>query len=133
MNKTACKHCQPLAGRIDFSPLVAALRQSIDWAFDAGAQFARDYPDEIAVIDRVRAFVHGALTGTAVRRPCFDDIAFAGALIIGALEQHAGDEAAFWPVLGCIDLQSLPTEMRPYVLQLLCAYARMSEHERAAA
>lgn len=133
MTKTACKHCQPHMGTLDFAPLVEALRQAIDWAFDAGAQFARDYPDEIAVLERVRTFVRGALSGAPVRRPCFDDLAFAGTLIIGALEQHVGDEGAFWQVLGCIDLQSVPAEMRPYVLQLLCAYARMSEHERAAA
>ena len=133
MTKNGCKHCQPHVGTLDFAPLVSSVCQAIDWAFDAGARFANEYPDEIAVIERVRVFVHGAVTGTGAQRPCFDDLVFAGALIIGALEQHAGDQGAFARVLDTIEPRSPPPDLRPYVLQIYCAYVRMLDHHKSAA
>ncbi|HEU0029893.1 MAG TPA: hypothetical protein VFQ53_04615 [Kofleriaceae bacterium] len=74
---------------IDWKPLFQAFRDAFDWALDVAASLARDFPEEVEAIERVRTFVRARLAG----RPAsvaVDDVLFAFGLLIGAIDRDIG-------------------------------------------
>src|SRR5688500_7782593 len=69
---TECKHSQSCSGRLDWKPLIAAFHDALEWALDIAADFAREYPDEVAVVERMRAFMRLRVAGWPVEEPSFD-------------------------------------------------------------
>lgn len=69
-----------------WTPLLQAFSSALDWALDRAADLARDYPAEVATLERVRTFMHRRIAGdpAAVRT---DDLLFAFGLIGGMLER----------------------------------------------
>lgn len=69
-----------------WTPLLQAFSEALDWALDRAADLARDYPAEVATLERVRTFLHRRVAGDpAAVRP--DDLLFAFGLIGGMLER----------------------------------------------
>jgi len=69
-----------------WTPLFQAFSEALDWALDRAADLARDYPAEVATLERVRTFMHRRIAGDpAAVRP--DDLLFTFGLIGGMLER----------------------------------------------
>lgn len=87
------KHRSPYASEevsaLDWTPLFSAFQDAFEWAFDIAGNLAREYPEEIAAVERVRAFMRKRIAG----RPAHvraDDVLFAFGLVIGAIERDLG-------------------------------------------
>jgi len=74
---------------LDWTSLFAAFRDAFEWALDVAAALARDYCDEVAAVERVRAFMRGRIAGemTHVR---VEDILFTFGLLVAAIERDLG-------------------------------------------
>ena len=73
----------------DWSPLFAAVKDVIDWALDIAVVLARDLPEEIESIQKVRACFHAWLDG----KPCemeTTDLLITLATILAAIEIDLG-------------------------------------------
>lgn len=84
-------------GPLDWTPLFQAFKEAFEWALDVGAQLARDYPEEVEAVERVRTFMRHRIAG----RPSHvrvDDVLFTFGLIIGAIERDLGPVSAFRPL-----------------------------------
>ncbi len=69
-----------------WTPLFQAFSEALDWALDRAADLARNYPAEVATLERVRSFMHRRIVGDPAHvRP--DDLLFALGLIGGMLER----------------------------------------------
>jgi hypothetical protein len=77
------------AGPLDWTPLFQAFEEAFDWALDVAAQLARDYPEEVEAVERVRAFMHARIAGEPAHASV-EDILFTFGLIIGAIERDLG-------------------------------------------
>ncbi len=77
------------AGPLDWTPLFRAFKEAFDWALDVATQLARDYPEEVEAVDRVRRFMHKRIDGKPAHVKA-DDILFTFGLIIGAIERDLG-------------------------------------------
>jgi hypothetical protein len=71
---------------LDWTTLFAAFREAFEWSLDIARAFARNYPDEVAAIERVRAFMRKRIAGELAHIR-FDDVLFAVGLMVGALER----------------------------------------------
>ncbi len=101
MKKKSAKHSkkQPTTVReidddladdtLDWKPLYQAFREAFDWALDVAASIARDYPDEVRTVERVRTFVRARLAGQTASI-AVDDVLFAFGLLIGAIDRDIG-------------------------------------------
>ena len=76
-------------GALDWTPLFAAFREAFDWALDVAVALARDFPEEVEAVERVRKFMRARITGeeSHVR---VDDVLFTFGLIIGEIERDLG-------------------------------------------
>ena len=84
------------AGPEDWTPLFAAFREAFEWALDVAKHIARDFPEEVEAIERVRTFMRKRIAGeTAHIR--VDDVMFTFALIIGAIERDLGPVSHLGP------------------------------------
>lgn len=84
-------------GPLDWTPLFQAFKEAFEWALDVGAQLARDYPEEVEAVERVRTFMRHRIAG----RPSHvrvDDVLFTFGLIIGAIERDLGPVSALRPL-----------------------------------
>ena len=84
------------AGPLDWTPLFGAFEEAFEWALNVGAQLARDYPEEVEAVERVRTFMRHRIAG----RPSHvrvDDVMFTFGLIIGAIERDLGPIATLGP------------------------------------
>jgi hypothetical protein len=71
---------------LDWAVLLRAFRDATDWVLDVAAHTARDYPDEVAAVERVRKFAHSYNVG----RPAhlrIDDLLFTFALVLAAVDR----------------------------------------------
>ena len=84
------------AGPMDWTPLFQAFKEAFDWALDVGAQLARDYPEEVEAVERVRTFMHKRIAGQPAHVKV-EDILFTFGLIIGAIERDLGPVANLGP------------------------------------
>lgn len=81
---------------LDWTPLFQAFEEAFDWALDVAARLARDYPEEVEAVERVRAFMHQHLAGQPAHVRV-DDVLFVFGLIIGAIERDLGPVAMLGP------------------------------------
>ena len=77
------------AGPLDWTPMFQAFREAFEWALDVAKTIARDYPEEIEAVERVRAFMRKRIAGETAHIDT-DDVLFTFALIIGAIERDLG-------------------------------------------
>lgn len=77
------------AGPLDWTPLFRAFKEAFDWALDVATQLARDYPEEVDAVERVRRFMHKRIDGQ-VSHVKVEDILFTFGLLIGAIERDLG-------------------------------------------
>ena len=77
------------AGPQSWTPLLAAFREAFDWALDVAHHLARDYPEEVETVERVRTYMRKRIAGepASIR---IDDVMFTFALIITAIERDLG-------------------------------------------
>jgi hypothetical protein len=73
----------------DWKRLFAAFREAFDWALDVAAALARDFPEEVEAVERVRVFMRARLAGQSVD-VSIDDVLFTFGLLIGAIERDLG-------------------------------------------
>lgn len=84
------------AGPLDWTPLFQAFKEAFDWALDVATQLARDYPEEVEAVERVRVFMHKRIAGEPAHVKV-EDILFTFGLIIGAIERDLGPVANLGP------------------------------------
>ena len=84
--KNSCKVDPSEAGPGDWTPLFAAFRDAFEWALDVACHLARDFPEEVESVERVRTFMRKRIAGeTAHIR--IDDVMFTFGLLIGAIQR----------------------------------------------
>lgn len=79
----------PLPDPFDWSLLFRAFNDALEWVLDVAAHTARNYPDEVATVERVRTFTRARNAG----RPAhlrFDDLLFTFSLVLAAIERDLG-------------------------------------------
>ena len=79
----------PQSDPLDWSLLFRAFNDASEWVLDVAAHTARNYPDEVATVERVRKFMRARNAG----RPAhlrFDDLLFTFALVLAAIERDLG-------------------------------------------
>lgn len=74
--------------------LIGAFREPLEWSLDRAAQFARHYPDEVAAIERVRAYMRARIANRQLPLE-LDDLVFAFTLVMGALDFELSHLGAF--------------------------------------
>ena len=73
-------------GPHEWTALFAAFSDALEWALSRAGALARPYPDEVAAVQRVRAFVRRRLDGDPAHVRS-DDLLFTLGLIAGALQR----------------------------------------------
>jgi hypothetical protein len=78
-------------GRADGAPLdwvllLRAFRDACEWVLDVAAHIARRYPEEVAAVERVRAYVRARIAGRPAQLRG-DDLLFTFALVLAAIER----------------------------------------------
>src|SRR5690349_8932014 len=71
----------------DWITLFGAFAEALDWALDRAADMASAYPEEVAIVERVRAFVTKQIAGERAHLR-IEDLLFALGLVAGALERE---------------------------------------------
>ena len=74
---------------LDWSLLLRAFKDASEWLLDVAAHTARDYPDEVAAVERVRKFVR-ARNDNRPAHLRFDDLLYTFALVLAAVERDLG-------------------------------------------
>jgi hypothetical protein len=78
--------------KLDWIPLVKAFRSAFEWTLDVAADLASEYPEEVAAVERVRAYLHARIDGRTANLGV-DDALFTFALLLGAIERELGAPA----------------------------------------
>ena len=69
--------------------LFRALKDAFEWAIDIAAGLARDYPEEVEAVERLRAYLRAWLAGNRATVP-LQDVLFVLALLMSAIERGCG-------------------------------------------
>ncbi len=77
------------AGPENWMPLFAAFHEAFEWALDVARHLARDFPEEVAMVERVRSYLRKRIAGEAAHLR-IDDVMFTFGLVIGAVERDLG-------------------------------------------
>jgi hypothetical protein len=77
------------ADPLDWTPLFRAFKEAFEWTLDVAKSLARDYPEEVEAVERVRAFMRKRIAGQPAHVR-IDDVLFTFGLIIGAIERDLG-------------------------------------------
>lgn len=80
--------------RPSWTALIGAFGESLEWALDRAASFARRYPDEVATIERVRSYMRARVEHKQLPLEV-DDVVFAFTLVMGALDFELSHLGAF--------------------------------------
>lgn len=72
-------------GPIEIEPVLAAIEEAFEWALEIAAGLVRDYPEEVASIERARAFMRKRFRGEPAT-VAVEDVLFAIGLIIGSID-----------------------------------------------
>lgn len=80
----------------DWVPMFRAFIDAFDWALDVATQLARDYPEEVEAVERVRTFMRARIAGRNPVVPV-DDVLLTFGLIIGAIERDLGPVGLLGP------------------------------------
>ncbi len=75
--------------RPDWAPMFQAFKDAFEWALDVAKRLARDYPEEVEAVERVRTFMRARMAGRNPIVPV-DDVLFTFGLVIGAIERDLG-------------------------------------------
>ena len=75
--------------QLDWSLLFRAFKDASEWVLDCAAHTARDYPDEVAAVERVRTFMRARNTGHAAHLR-IDDLLFTFALVLASIDRDLG-------------------------------------------
>ncbi|MFT3693835.1 MAG: hypothetical protein QM831_11880 [Kofleriaceae bacterium] len=73
-----------------------AFKDAFEWALDVAKGLARDFPEEIEAVERVRTFMRQRISGIEAEIPV-DDVLFTFGLIIGAIERDLGPIGVLGP------------------------------------
>src|SRR5450432_4714591 len=84
------------SGPLSWTPMFQAFREAFEWALDVARNLARDYPEEVDAVERVRAYLRKRIAGETAPAPV-DDVLFTFALIIGAIERDLGPVGMLGP------------------------------------
>lgn len=74
---------------LDWKPLLMAFREAMEWALDIASALAREFPEEVAAVERVRLYLRKRIAGI----PAYldeTDLLFTFGLLIGAIERDLG-------------------------------------------
>lgn len=74
---------------LDWTLLFQAFLEAFEWTLDVARGFARDFPEEIAAVERVRTFMRKRVAGQ-VAHVRLEDVLFTFGLIMGAIERDLG-------------------------------------------
>ncbi len=74
---------------LDWTLLFRAFLEAFEWTLDVARGFARDFPEEVAAVERVRAFMRRRVAGQAAHVR-IEDVLFTFGLIMGAVERDLG-------------------------------------------
>ena len=80
-------------GTKNWTQLFQAFAEALDWVLSLASDLARNYPAEVATVERVRTFIHRRIAGDPAHIRA-DDLLFALGLIGGALELYRSTEPA---------------------------------------
>lgn len=80
----------------DWTPLFRAFKEAFEWSLDVAKSLARDFPEELEAVERVRAFMRKRIAGQAAHVRV-DDVLFTFGLLIGAIERDLGPVDALGP------------------------------------
>ncbi len=80
-------------GPLDWTPLFSAFQEAFEWALNVATSLARDFPEEVDAVERVRAFMRKRIAGLPAHVRA-DDVLFTFGLIIGAIERDLGPVAS---------------------------------------
>jgi hypothetical protein len=80
----------------DWTPLFRAFKDAFEWVLDVAKSLARDYPEEVATVERVRVFMRKRIAGMPAHVRV-DDVLFTFGLIIGAIERDLGPVESLGP------------------------------------
>ena len=72
---------------LDWAPLFGAFRDTLEWVLDVSADVARNFPDEVAAVERVRTFMRRRLAGIPAHLR-IEDLLFTFALLLVGLERQ---------------------------------------------
>lgn len=75
--------------RPDWAPMFRAFKDAFEWTLDVAKRLARDYPEEVEAVERVRSFMRARIAGRHSIVPV-DDVLFTFGLVIGAIERDLG-------------------------------------------
>jgi len=84
------------AGSLNWTPLFGAFQEAFEWALDVAAALARDYAEEVEIVERVRAFMRKRVANQPAEVR-LDDVLFTFGLILGAIERDLGPIATRGP------------------------------------
>ncbi len=84
------------AGPLNWTPLFSAFEEAFEWALDVATKLARDYPEEVEAVERVRAFMRARIAGQPAHVKV-EDILFTFGLVIGAIERDLGPVSNLGP------------------------------------
>jgi hypothetical protein len=73
---------------LNWRPMFGAFEEAFEWALNTAAQFAREYPDEVAAVERVRSFLRRRFAQLEIERVSLDDVMFTFALVMGAVARN---------------------------------------------
>jgi hypothetical protein len=74
---------------LDWTLLFRAFLEAFEWTLDVARGFARDFPEEVAAVERVRTFMRRRVSGQ-VAHVRLEDVLFTFGLIMGAIERDLG-------------------------------------------
>jgi hypothetical protein len=123
------------AGPMDWTPLFAAFKEAFEWALDVATGLARDFPEEVEAVERVRAYMRARIAGIP-SRISIEDVLFTFGLIMGSIERDLGSVGAFgsWLHQEPMRFPSASELWKPrWLRQLVCTCERMESRPRATA
>ncbi len=118
---------------LDWRPLLMAFRDAMEWALDIASALARDFPEEVAAVERVRSYLRKRMAGVpADLDPT--DLLFTFGLLMGAIERDIGPivkrvGAAVSPAMWFPGVDTLARLVTPF--SLLHSWERLAHGARA--
>lgn len=80
----------------DWAPVFGAFRDALEWVLDVAAHVARNYPDEVAAVERVRVFIRRRIAGKLAQVRT-EDLMLVIVLVAAGLERDLAPRAPRGP------------------------------------
>lgn len=80
----------------DWAPVFGAFRDALEWVLDVAAHVARNYPDEVAAVERVRVFIRRRIAGNRAQVRT-EDLMLVLVLVAAGLERDRAPHAPLGP------------------------------------